>query len=791
MRQAVEQGNFTLARSESEKLYRAWIRRPTDLWHWKFKLLNAEMLLLNGDTSAAQALLASPPPLKYSSLQPRYEMLRAYVAFRLNQDATAHALLRQAIRSAHEQRDFETEADSRVLVTAYATTESTADAQLFEDTLAFTRAHNLPYQSAAVLLNLGLLRIHQSHFADAIAVLQEAGDVARKVKASLLYSMITSNLATCYEQLGNFEQSIALRRQAIAVQKRAGLKTPLRDSYLELGSAQLEEGEVSEAILSFRSALGLVNERDAPGVYALIAENLASALLDEGDVTEADRLTQHAKTLLGQSDIEAGLWNLFTQASIAEHRGDQDRALACYLQVARASAPYPALAWSAEAAAARILSDKVDPESIRRGEAHYESALRAIESSRAEQVQSKYEITFLSQRIRFYQDYVRFLIRKGDITHALLVADSSRASVLGKTLTRVNSRDDPGLIGAVQRKLQRTHTAILFYFLANDRSYLWVITGRELDCVTLPGSNEIAAAVTSYQQAIEVDKADPLLTHPRQGRRLFDLLVTPALPKLAGYRRIIVIPDGALHHLNFETLVTGDTHPHYWIEDATLAIAPSLNLLDSPITVPAFSASLLSIGDPRSPAPDYAPLEFASDELNTVQAHFPAERTTSLRGLKAVPSAFRSAHPERFRFIHVAAHAESNERSPLDSAIILSPDRDGYRLYARDIMQTPLRADLVVLSACRSSGSRTYSGEGSVGFAWALFEAGAHNVLASLWDANDRLTASLMNSFYDSLDQGEDYAEALHTAKLKMIRKNSRPYFWAPFQIYVRSLPNK
>ena len=42
---------------------------------------------------------------------------------------------------------------------------------------------------------------------------------------------------------------------------------------------------------------------------------------------------------------------------------------------------------------------------------------------------------------------------------------------------------------------------------------------------------------------------------------------------------MIIVPNGRLHDLNFETLVVTGATPHYWIEDVTIAIAPSLAVL--------------------------------------------------------------------------------------------------------------------------------------------------------------------------------------------------------------------
>src|SRR4030095_13559474 len=113
--------------------------------------------------------------------------------------------------------------------------------------------------------------------------------------------------------------------------------------------------------------------------------------------------------------------------------------------------------------------------------------------------------------------------------------------------------------------------------------------------------------------------------------------------------------------------------------------------------------------------------------------------------------------------------------SPLHPAVILSRDDNapagGYKLYARDVAERPLNADLVTISACRSAGSRTYSGEGLVGFAWAFQRAGARRVIAGLWDVDDRSTASLMTTLYTRLAAGETPAAALRAAKLDLTRR--------------------
>jgi CHAT domain-containing protein len=164
-------------------------------------------------------------------------------------------------------------------------------------------------------------------------------------------------------------------------------------------------------------------------------------------------------------------------------------------------------------------------------------------------------------------------------------------------------------------------------------------------------------------------------------------------------------------------------------------------------------------------------------------------RKSKFTGSMARPGVYQTAGPGQFSLVHFSAHALANKDSPLDSAIILSRDGENFKLYARNVIETPLRADLVTISACRSAGARSYSGEGLVGFAWAFLQAGARNVIAGLWDVTDSSTPAIMDVLYAKVAAGVGPADALRAAKLELIqsgRAYRRPYYWGPFQIYTR-----
>jgi CHAT domain-containing protein len=308
---------------------------------------------------------------------------------------------------------------------------------------------------------------------------------------------------------------------------------------------------------------------------------------------------------------------------------------------------------------------------------------------------------------------------------------------------------------------------------------------------SLPPENDISGLVETYKNVV-LQARDPLETANATGAKLFETLLAPARKFLRPGAKVIVVPDGSLHELNLETLLVSGESPRYWIEEATVTVAPSLAVLQPAGPSTHEERQLLLLGSPASPAPEYPPLPASELEIASIQNLFRAEEKTVVTGSQAHPGAYKEASPGRFALIHFSAHAVANSESPLDSAVILSKKDDSYKLYARDVAVLPLRAELVTISACRSAGARTYSGEGLVGFTWAFLQAGARNVIAGLWDVSDRSTSDLMIHLYRELADGLSPAEALRSAKLALLRSSGpyrKPYYWAPFQLYTRSAP--
>jgi CHAT domain-containing protein len=160
----------------------------------------------------------------------------------------------------------------------------------------------------------------------------------------------------------------------------------------------------------------------------------------------------------------------------------------------------------------------------------------------------------------------------------------------------------------------------------------------------------------------------------------------------------------------------------------------------------------------------------------------------TLDGERASEAALKAQPLRDFRVIHIAAHGVSSEAEPDRAALVLAAggnSEDGL-WQAREIRQSRLNADVVVLSACETGTGRLAGQEGIMNLARAFLAAGAKSVVASLWAVEDRATATLMESFYGHLAAGLQVREALRQAQLDFIRDygdKAQPYYWAGFEV--------
>jgi CHAT domain-containing protein len=275
---------------------------------------------------------------------------------------------------------------------------------------------------------------------------------------------------------------------------------------------------------------------------------------------------------------------------------------------------------------------------------------------------------------------------------------------------------------------------------------------------------------------------------------------------------VIVVPDGALHKLPFESLVlrSGDRPAYVLDELPPLAYAPSVAVLARLAALkpaaPDGPRSLLTVADPAYPRAakpagpwgPFLPLPHTAKESERVQRFFDPEQVVALRGQRATERALVAALPGR-HVVHIAAHGVADDRFGNQfGALVLAPpppgqevpEDDGF-LALHEIAALPLEGcELAVLSACVSNVGPQPPLEAGATLAAGFLAAGARRVVASHWAVDDESTAGLMAAFFQGVMTARPREPAAYARALRDARRQVRdradgrfaaPYFWAPF----------
>jgi CHAT domain-containing protein/Tfp pilus assembly protein PilF len=644
---------------------------------------------------------------------------------------------------------------------------------------------------ASSLLNLGVVALRQEHFDEALEWSNLAAGQAKSVGDQLIQEKSQGNVAYADYALGNFEEALDRFREAHLDAKKLGSQDDEIEWLNDQGLSLYQLGDHVQAESCYKGALQIAEtiKRQSKVIEAHTA--LASLYLQLGRLDEA---TQHDDIALALAHTynrtldEADA--LFVRSDILIRQSNFNAAKDILSVLEQQPSLEPSQRWRVEGALANLYAQTSQPVLA---DKWYQQSITTFETQRASIKKEESKLPFSSNADRLYDDYVRFLVSHQKTDEALQWLDLARAQTLQEGLGMAS----PDFKAVIKKPLdttaiaRRLHATILVYTLAPQESYLWAVNSSGVHFFRLPPQEEIDAHVKNYQRTILASR-DPLQNGYVDGMALYRLLVEPAASLIPKGSPVYIIPDGSLTTLNFETLLVPGSGIHYWIEDATITNASSLKLLAAfhPERHARNPKKLLLIGNPVSPDTKFPDLPKASDEVTNVARHFPPAEETVFVQKQALPSAYADSAPGEYSLIHFVAHGTSSSASPLDSAIVLTrnpANPDSFKLYARDVMEHPLHADLVVISACYGSGSRVYGGEGLVGLSWAFLRAGSHYVIGSLWAVSDSAAPDIMDRMYDDLASGRPPDAALRNAKLSMINTPNifrKPLYWATFQLY-------
>ena len=769
-------------------------------WAAKFELLLAQAMLYRGKYDAALNTLSSYPDSANQEGAVQKMAIEAVAFTRQQRLSLADQTLSRA-EAICGRLDLAPcgDVDTARAIFEVAQGRLTEARQSFLRALAFARSHHSNWLEASSAVNLGYIALQVEHFDEAV----DWSRIAYREAVASGYQYIaqgaSGNLGWAYYQLGDDERALREFLEAREAAARAG---DLRNQPKWLGDAGYVYRDTEDwpnAMECYRQELSLAQQLNNKEVTVNALEDMTQISVVRGSLQEANTYIGQVAPMETADGGKLSPSLMLTKGELAAALHQDAEAESDFRSVWNGRDSLTTLRLNAGSELATLYESQ---RRIKDAEQMYKSALAVYESARATLRKEETQLPFGANANQVYDNYIHLLIRQGRSGEALATADRSRARTLEQGLDADTRKSSFRPVAIDPRRVAQVSDAtLLFYWLGDQQSYLWAITPGRIAMFPLPARRQIAARIQSYSNAI-LKLQDPRATANQDGLWLYNTLIAPATALMRPGKPVVILADGALSELNFDTLLVpgsgsrndsnSNAAVHYLIEDLTMVSAPSMAMLGAPQSVPNRGAKMLLLGDPVSPSQDFPSLPLFGYEMTKIESHFGKDELSVFAGSQATPAAYFASHLSQFSYIHFVSHAIASRTDPLDSAIILSSpaaDESSFKLYARDIIRQRIDARLVTISACYGSGTRFYAGEGLVGLSWAFLRAGAHRVIGALWEVSDVSTPRLMDSFYRNLADGNSPETSLRAAKLDLIHSGGRfslPFYWAPFQMYDR-----
>ena len=335
---------------------------------------------------------------------------------------------------------------------------------------------------------------------------------------------------------------------------------------------------------------------------------------------------------------------------------------------------------------------------------------------------------------------------------------------------------------ALKEKLSNDNATMIEYFYGKNALYYFTITKDELNFLRIRDIDTVNKTVSKFNSYFDNASKinNDILGYNETAFKLYNLLQIQSKTK-----NLIIVPDGILNFVPFETLLTQKTESlsfknlPYLLNDHQIIYNSSADFyLNSNINKPEI-IKILGVFPVFEDS--VQPLSYSIDEANVIRDLFLGnyllkEEATKKEFIENVSD---------YNIIHLSTHANSGDfRTP---ASIQFYDET---VYMHDIYMLNIHPQLVVLSACETGVGKLQKGEGVLSIARGFQHSGANNLVFSLWKVNDLSTSQLMTSFYKNYKKTSSTYLSNYKAKLEYLNNKNidnikkSPYYWGSFVFY-------
>lgn len=246
-------------------------------------------------------------------------------------------------------------------------------------------------------------------------------------------------------------------------------------------------------------------------------------------------------------------------------------------------------------------------------------------------------------------------------------------------------------------------------------------------------------------------------------------------------RNLIIIKDGVLNLLSFESLVSDSKFTSkiekwpYLIKTTNITYDFSLNTLADKIDTKSTRTDIFNGFFISNTGDNNIEIPAAEEEYSYLKKLL---KGSFFKNEKATVSNFKKSF-SRADVLHISSHAFISKK---DAGPVLELYKN--KFYLLELGAQYKVPKLVVLSACQTADGELIAGEGVMSMSRGFIASGTKGVISGLWKVNDKAGAELMNSFYTHLLINKNIGIALRNAKLNWINKDNKnkvlllPYYW-------------
>ena len=448
--------------------------------------------------------------------------------------------------------------------------------EFFQQGLQLASSVNDRFKQASMLLNIGVAYQFQKNYEQALQNFMKSLEIAKAIDDKEIVILVGEGLGAVYKEQGKNSEALQSLEKSLLLARSLNDRTRISELLLREAEVHYATGDFGRAIPLASEAARLAEQLNLHNVSYL-------ALTTLGKAYRARKEDQHASEAFSQAiagiermrDQIAGLEQenqLFFEDKVGPYYEMVDLMLAKQDQ----SNNFEALVY-AEKAKGRVLLDVV-------GTGKIDLTKAMSEREREEERRLNKEIVDLNRRLNVENgkrtsDMALLMNINQQLNGARVKYAAYQDSLYASHPELQQRRQTPPLTWNDVNDLASDKVAFLEYVVTKTKTYLFVLSRTQRDSSDVRvysidiSEDDLAKHARGFREML----AGQSPTFADSSRKLYDLLVKPAVDQLKGQNTLCILPDGVLWDLPFQALqLRGD---RYLLENFAIYYAPSLSVL--------------------------------------------------------------------------------------------------------------------------------------------------------------------------------------------------------------------